>query len=186
MQPEPTPTLFDPDHDTPHGLPRGLRSDVTSAYQRVIVNPLLAILGWLLAIVLIRYSTRLHNLALYLTAILWLFVPFVLIQFHCLDCRVTGWLLRSAPPRLPFRGRPLGQQREPARPVALDHGPDSLLDLRPCRLGNPGFRRVQGHAVRWAGRSGSDRNQVTGRSGYRTTGDTEKTRDGFQEVNPET
>jgi hypothetical protein len=60
----------------------------------VIVNPLLAILGWLLAIVLIRYSTRSHNLPLYLTAILWLFVPFVLIQFHCLDCRATGWLLR--------------------------------------------------------------------------------------------
>ena len=94
MQTEPTPTLFDSDHDTPRGLPRGLRSDMIPAYQRVIVNPLLAILGWLLAIVLIRYSTRTHNLALYLTAILWLFVPFVLIQFHCLDCRVTGWLLR--------------------------------------------------------------------------------------------
>jgi hypothetical protein len=75
-------------------MPGGLKTGAISAYQRVIVNPLLAILGWLLAIVLIRYSTRSHNLALYLTAILWLFVPFVLIQFHCLDCRVTGWLLR--------------------------------------------------------------------------------------------
>jgi hypothetical protein len=91
---EPTPTFFDADHDTPSSLPGGLKSDAISAYQRVIVNPLLAILGWLLAIVLIRYSTRTHNLALYLTAILWLFVPFILVQFHCLDCRTTGWLLR--------------------------------------------------------------------------------------------
>jgi hypothetical protein len=94
VQTEPSPTLFDPEHDAPRGLPRGLSSNAISAYQRVVVNPLLAILGWLLAIVLIRYSTRSHNLALYLTAILWLFVPFVLVQFHCLDCRVTGWLLR--------------------------------------------------------------------------------------------
>lgn len=94
MQTEPSPTLFDPDHDTPRTLPRGPGSSAISAYQRVIVNPLLAILGWLLAIVLIRYSTRSHNVALYLTALLWLFVPFVLVQFHCLDCRVTGWLLR--------------------------------------------------------------------------------------------
>ena len=86
--------MFDLDHDTQHSLPRGLGTNAISAYQRVIVNPLLAILGWLLAIVLIRYSTSSHNLALYLTAILWLFVPFVLVQFHCLDCRATGWLLR--------------------------------------------------------------------------------------------
>jgi hypothetical protein len=94
VQTEPTPSLFDPDHDTPRSLPNGLRKGAVAAYQRVIVNPLLAILGWSLAMVLIRYSTRSHNLALYLSAILWLFVPFVLIQFHCLDCRATGWLLR--------------------------------------------------------------------------------------------
>src|SRR5438105_489540 len=70
------------------------RSRIWSSRESVAFLPFVAIMGWLLAIVLIRYSTRSHNLALYLTAILWLFVPFVLIQFHCLDCRATGWLLR--------------------------------------------------------------------------------------------
>jgi hypothetical protein len=87
------PTFFDAELDTPRRPPTPTTEEV-SACQRVIINPLLAILGWILAVVLIRYSTRTGNLLLYLAALLWLFIPFLLIQFHCLDCRTTGWFWR--------------------------------------------------------------------------------------------
>ncbi len=143
MQTEPSPTLFDSDHDTPRGLPRGLSSNANSAYQRVIVNPLLAILGWLLAIVLIRYSTRSrqpgplpHGDPLAIRPLRPDPVPLPGLPGH-------GLASAGPPSRMPFRGRPLGQQGKPSRPVAINHGPDSLLDLHACRPGNPGLRRVQ-------------------------------------------
>jgi hypothetical protein len=95
VESEPTPTLFDSELDPPRRPPPALRVESIGPYQRLIVNPFLAVLGWLMAAALIRYSTRSRNLPLYLGALLWLFVPFLLIQFHCLDCGATGWYLRA-------------------------------------------------------------------------------------------
>jgi hypothetical protein len=44
---------------------------------------------------ILRESLRRRNLALFAIAIILLFIAFVLVQFHCLDCGATGWLLRS-------------------------------------------------------------------------------------------
>ena len=92
---DPESTLFDADLDTPRQRPPAIPADSIAACQRFIVNPFLALLGWLAAAGLIRYSLQTHNPALHLTALLWLFVPFLLIQYHCLDCRTTGWYLHS-------------------------------------------------------------------------------------------
>jgi hypothetical protein len=92
---DPESTLFDADLDTPRQRPRAIPAESIAASQRFIVNPFLAVLGWLAAAGLIRYSLQSQNLALHLTALLWLFIPFLLIQFHCLDCRTTGWYVRS-------------------------------------------------------------------------------------------
>jgi hypothetical protein len=92
---DPDSPLFDSELDTPRRRPRALPAGSVASCQRLIVNPFLAILGWMAAAVLIRYSLRSQNLALHLTALLWLFIPFLLIQFHCLDCRATDWYLRA-------------------------------------------------------------------------------------------
>jgi hypothetical protein len=92
---DPEPTLFDPELDTPRRRPQAVPVESIPACQRLVVNPFLAILGWLAAVAMIRHSMLSHNLALHLTALLWLFVPFLLIQFHCLDCRSTGWYVRA-------------------------------------------------------------------------------------------
>jgi hypothetical protein len=93
---DPDSTLFDADLDAPRPSPRPIPADSVVACQRLIVNPFIAVLGWLAATALIRYSLRSRNLPLHLTAIVWLFVPFLLVQFHCLDCHATGWYLRAS------------------------------------------------------------------------------------------
>jgi hypothetical protein len=92
---DPDSTLFDAELDTPRHRPRTIPDDSVANCQRLIINPFLAILGWLAAGALLRYSLRGHDLALYLTALFGLSIPFLLIQFHCLDCRATGWYIRA-------------------------------------------------------------------------------------------
>jgi hypothetical protein len=92
---DPDSTLFDAEIDTPRERPRAIPVDSVAGCQRLIINPFLAILGWLAAATMIRHSLRSHNLALHLISLLWLFVPLVLVQFHCLDCRATGWYVRA-------------------------------------------------------------------------------------------
>jgi hypothetical protein len=87
--------LFDPDLDTPRRSLPPLPVEAIGDYQRLVVNPLLAILGWLLAVGLIRRALWSRNIVLFGVAIHLLFWPFLLIQFHCLDCGTTGWYLQS-------------------------------------------------------------------------------------------
>ncbi len=63
--------------------------------QRLVANPFLAVLAWIVVFGLLRESLKRQNLALFMTAIILLFVAFLFLQFHCLDCGTTGWLLRS-------------------------------------------------------------------------------------------
>lgn len=88
-------TLFDAELDAPRQRPRAIPVEPAAACQRLVVNPFLAVLGWLAAAGLIRHSLQSHNLALHLSALIWLFVPYLLIQYHCLDCHATGWYVRS-------------------------------------------------------------------------------------------
>jgi hypothetical protein len=63
--------------------------------QRLLANPLLGVLFWIGALMMLRESVRRHDLTLFVWALLFVLVGMVFIQFHCLDCGKTGWLLRS-------------------------------------------------------------------------------------------
>jgi hypothetical protein len=92
---EPGRPTFDPDLDTQPWRP--LRDSVApiDEYQRLVANPFLAALAWLVAFGLIMESMKRQNLALLMAGVVLLFVAFFFLQFHCLDCGATGWLLRS-------------------------------------------------------------------------------------------
>jgi hypothetical protein len=92
------PGLHDPEIDLSGSRP--LRaSEATEpiepidAYQRLVANPLLAVAMAVLAVLLLRLSLRWDNLYLFLGSIGLLVGCLPLIQFHCLDCGATGWLL---------------------------------------------------------------------------------------------
>ena len=88
---------FDPDLDLQPRRPSTVPNVPVDEYQRLVANPFLAVLGWLAMFGLLREAVRRQNLALFMTGIILLFVACFLLQFHCLDCGATGWLLRSGP-----------------------------------------------------------------------------------------
>jgi hypothetical protein len=87
------PSLFDRDLDPPQRRPVVLRDEIR-LHQRVIVNPLLAVVFWLADAFLLRMAYSLRDLAAFLGYLAVLILPFFVIQFHCLDCGTTGWYSR--------------------------------------------------------------------------------------------
>jgi hypothetical protein len=63
-------------------------------YQRLVANPFLALVGWLAAVGLVREAVLRRNLLLFLLSFVIFLLSFFLLQFHCLDCGATRWLLR--------------------------------------------------------------------------------------------
>jgi hypothetical protein len=61
-------------------------------YQRLIANPLLAVLGWVLLFPLLRFALRTRDLTGVIVWVTQLFSCLLLMQYHCLDCGKTGWL----------------------------------------------------------------------------------------------
>jgi hypothetical protein len=92
---EPGRATFDPDLDLQPRRPSPDPNVPVDEYQRLVANPFLAVLGWLAMFGLLREAVRRQNLAMFMTGIILLFVAFFFLQFHCLDCGATGWLLRS-------------------------------------------------------------------------------------------
>jgi hypothetical protein len=94
---DPRTRLFDPELDTSHALSASrlpaLPIEVIGEHQRLVVNPLVAILCGLGGVVLIQHALRTRNVLLFGTAVGVLFLSFLLIQFHCRDCGSTGWYL---------------------------------------------------------------------------------------------
>jgi len=88
-------SVFDPDLDV--SRPRRVRRTVEpiGECQRLIANPFLAVLCWVAVFFVIRQGLRMHSLPLFLGGLGLLFVPILLVQYHCLDCGATGWLFRS-------------------------------------------------------------------------------------------
>lgn len=88
-------TSFDPDLDM---LPPRLESPSGAPareFQRLIVNPLLAMIGFLAVWAVFRYSLQIRNLPLFLLSLaLAVACPF-LIQFHCVDCGRMGFAVRA-------------------------------------------------------------------------------------------
>jgi hypothetical protein len=91
--------VFDPQIDTPDELSssRVLAVPVEAVgwHQRLVVNPLVAILCSLAGVALIQHALRTRNVFLFCAAVAVLFLSFLLIQFHCRDCGATGWYLHA-------------------------------------------------------------------------------------------
>jgi hypothetical protein len=61
--------------------------------QRLIVNPFLTLLGWTVMVAIVREGVLNENLYQFIVGLGLLFLSPIFLQFHCLDCRKTGWLL---------------------------------------------------------------------------------------------
>ncbi len=91
---DPVRGTFDRELDSPPGLPPGIPVEALPACQRIIVNPLLGVLSWLVTFALIRLAVKNRSSTLFLLGVCLLFAAFLVQQFHCLDCGATGWLVR--------------------------------------------------------------------------------------------
>jgi hypothetical protein len=117
------PSTYDPDVDL-HPQGASNLAGPIDPYRRLVANPLLAVAACVAAIFFIRISLEHRALPLFLTSIGLLFGAFFFVQFHCLDCGATGWLLtarRHACPPLVARwreGRP-GRWRFPGLRIQM-------------------------------------------------------------------
>jgi hypothetical protein len=88
------PSTYDRDLDLhPHGV--SSPADSIDPYRRLVANPLLAVACFVAAIFLIRVSLENRILPLFLGSLGLLFAACFFVQYHCLDCGSTGWLVRA-------------------------------------------------------------------------------------------
>lgn len=85
---------FEPDLDTAT-YPSRMTADDVASQRRLVVNPLLAVVAMAGVWALFRYSLEVRNLALFASTLFAAFVCTLLVQFHCLDCGQSGFVLRS-------------------------------------------------------------------------------------------
>ncbi len=84
----------DPEFDPAPARRPILHADDAHAYQRLVVNPflaLLALIGW---VALMRFGFRERLLLAFLLAQVLPVMAFFAVQYHCLDCGATGCLSR--------------------------------------------------------------------------------------------
>ncbi len=87
--------LHDPDLDFPRRAPATIPAEHLRVHQRLVVDPLLSILGCVVAGLLIRHALETRNLPLFVAAVGLLAVSLPLFRFHCRDCGVAGWFLKA-------------------------------------------------------------------------------------------
>ncbi len=58
-----------------------------------MVNPFLVVMDWLVAFAIIRAAFVRLNFRLFQVGTILLLLGFLLLQYHCLDCGATGWVL---------------------------------------------------------------------------------------------
>jgi hypothetical protein len=92
VEPRPSESLFDPELDISRSRDSQPSGESIDDQRRLIVNPFLAALGWVIVLVIIRAALRNLNAILFLVGLGLLWVPIFLFQYHCLDCGATGWL----------------------------------------------------------------------------------------------
>lgn len=86
--------VFDPDLDTAtYATP--VDRAALAEQQRLVANPLLAVVALLGVWALFRYSLEIRNLYLFLATVFAAAVSALLIQYHCVDCGHTDFALRS-------------------------------------------------------------------------------------------
>jgi len=91
--------VFDPQLDMAHELSasrlRAVPMEAVGWHQRLVVNPLVAILCTMAGVALIQHALRTRNVFLFCAGVGVLFLSLLLIQFHCRDCGATGWYLHA-------------------------------------------------------------------------------------------
>jgi hypothetical protein len=92
MEPDLGSGLYDADLDTPRPPVVVLRDEVEH-YQQVVINPLLTVLSWLVMYTLSRPPFSRWLVIPPEVAFMVCFLSLALLQFHCLDCGRTGWLM---------------------------------------------------------------------------------------------
>ena len=88
-------STFDPDLDTPRARPRNPFGESVAEYQRLLANPLPAVVGLVGTWAVLHYSLRSRNLPVFLIALVLTGLCPFLIQYHCLDCGRTDFAFRS-------------------------------------------------------------------------------------------
>jgi hypothetical protein len=91
---EPGGSVFDPDLDAQPRRQAFVPADPVDRYQRLVANPFLTVLVWIVLTGLLRGVAPGQELAGWAAGILVFMLSLLLIQFHCLDCGATGCLLR--------------------------------------------------------------------------------------------
>jgi hypothetical protein len=87
-------STFDRDLDVPPPARPSPEYDEVRTYYRLVVNPFLAILGWLVAIGVCRFGLEWRRPMVTMAAFGLFVASFLLFQFHCLDCGKTDFLHR--------------------------------------------------------------------------------------------
>ncbi len=88
------PDIFDRELDPQPQRPAGPDRNTVVPFQRLVVNPFLAVLVFVIIVALWREAVTRRMPALFQLGVGLLIVDVFLVQFHCLDCGATGWLLR--------------------------------------------------------------------------------------------
>ena len=88
------PDLFDRELDPQPPSWVGQGRDTVVPFQRLVVNPFLAVLVFVMIVALWREGVTRRSPALFQLGVGLLLVDVFLVQYHCLDCGATGWLLR--------------------------------------------------------------------------------------------
>src|SRR5947209_18801781 len=95
VQREPWQTTYDRELDLQPRPPSQASGESIEAYQRLIANPFLFVLGCVLVFALVRGALQVKSVTMFFTGLGLLGAAILLLQFHCLDCGATGWLLGS-------------------------------------------------------------------------------------------
>jgi hypothetical protein len=91
---DPGPGVFDHELDS---VPRRLEApprETIALYQRLAVNPVLAVLVFTIAAGTLSLALKVRSPRLFALAVGLYFMDLFLFQYHCFDCKATGWLLR--------------------------------------------------------------------------------------------
>jgi hypothetical protein len=85
----------DPELDPPREYESRAAADFARNHSRLVANPFLALLGWILACSVMFKALNARDPLLSLVALLGFMAAILLIQYHCLDCGKTGWAFRA-------------------------------------------------------------------------------------------
>jgi hypothetical protein len=93
LEREPWLSTYDRELDTAPRPTSELSGEAVEADQRLLANPFLAVMNLGIVFALLRAAVQYQILVLFLIGMVLLPAPIFLLQFHCLDCGATGWLL---------------------------------------------------------------------------------------------